>query len=65
MNAETEKEWMTLDETAKYLGVHRYTVMQFCRQKKIVHGKIGRRYRFKKKDLDSFIMRSGNAVARN
>ena len=46
---------MSVDEAAKYLNVSAFTLRSLARDKKIPGGKVGRRWRFRKEDLDEFL----------
>jgi len=46
---------MTLKETAEFLRVSAFTVAQLCRQNKIPHIKIGKRYIFVKETLEDWL----------
>lgn len=45
----------TPEQVAKILQVHHLTVLKFIKQKKLKAIKLGRVYRIKDKDLDSFL----------
>jgi excisionase family DNA binding protein len=40
------KEIMTVDEVAKYLGLHPHTVYRLCSEGKLPHTRIGRKFMF-------------------
>ena len=46
---------ITASETAEYLGISLDTVYRLCREKKLVHLKIGSRLLFKKSAIDNWI----------
>jgi excisionase family DNA binding protein len=46
---------MSIFEAAEYLGVSVFSLRKLAREKKIPAGKVGRQWRFRKDDLDSFI----------
>lgn len=54
--AETER-WLTTEEAAEYLNVHRETLRGWARKKEIPAAKLGNRggFRFKREDLDRFL----------
>lgn len=46
---------LTLNQTSDYLGVSRDTIRNLCIQGRFKHVRIGRLYKFTKKDLIEFI----------
>jgi excisionase family DNA binding protein len=50
-------EWLTTEEAAAYLKVHRETMRAWARKKVIPAVKLGNRggFRFKRPDLDAFL----------
>lgn len=42
----------TIDEVAKFLKLHPYTVRRLCREGKVPGFKFGGQWRFKKEDID-------------
>lgn len=54
---------MSVREAAKYLGLSEFSIRQLARGKKIPAGKIGRQWRFRKEDLDSFLLNQYHAEA--
>lgn len=46
---------MSIFEAAEYLGVSVFSLRKLAREKKIPAGKVGRQWRFRKDDLDSFV----------
>jgi excisionase family DNA binding protein len=46
---------MSIEEASKYLGMSEETVRYLARSKRIPAGKIGRKWRLNKDDLDSFL----------
>jgi excisionase family DNA binding protein len=46
---------MSIEEASKYLGMSCETVRYLARSKRIPGGKIGRKWRFNKTDLESFL----------
>ena len=47
--------WLSVDEVAKYLGVKRDTVYNWLEQKKMPGHKVGRLWKFKKDEIDSWV----------
>lgn len=52
-------EWLTSQQAASYLQVHINTLWNYTVRKKLKAGHIGRVYRFRKEDLDSFVLMRG------
>jgi excisionase family DNA binding protein len=54
--AETAR-WLTTEEAAAYMNVHRETLRGWARKKVIPAAKLGNRggFRFKREDLDRFL----------
>ena len=50
-----EKEIMSLDEAAEYLGVSKAWLMRACSEGKVPYTKFGKRYRFLKSTLDEWM----------
>ncbi len=48
-------EFYTVEEVAKALKLHPYTVRRLCREKKIPAFKFGGQWRINKDDLEKFI----------
>jgi len=46
---------MSISEAAKYLNISAFSLRRLAREKKIPGGKIGKQWRFRKEDLDSFL----------
>lgn len=46
---------MSIEEASQYLGMSEETVRYLARSKRIPAGKIGRKWRLNKDDLDSFL----------
>lgn len=51
-------ETYTIDEVAKFLKLHPYTVRRLCREGKVPGFKFGGQWRFKKEDIDLLSKRS-------
>ena len=50
-----KRSTLTASETAEYLGVSIDTIYKLCREKKIVHFRIGSRLLFKKAAIETWI----------
>ena len=46
---------MSIFEAAEYLGISVFSLRKLAREKRIPSGKVGRQWRFRKEDLDSFL----------
>lgn len=46
---------MSIFEAAEYLGISVFSLRKLARDKRIPSGKVGRQWRFRKDDLDSFL----------
>jgi len=46
---------MSIFEAAKYLGISVFSLRKLAREKRIPAGKVGRQWRFRQDDLDSFL----------
>ena len=57
---DTEGEILTLDEVAAYLKAGKRTVYRLAQEGEIPHSKLGRTWRFRRSDLDSWIAESIN-----
>lgn len=51
-------EFYTVDEVAKVLRLHPYTVRRLCREKRVPAFKFGGQWRFKKEDIDLLIKKA-------
>jgi excisionase family DNA binding protein len=54
----SEDRWQSVDEIAKYIGVSRDTIYTWVTQKGMPGHKVGRFWKFKKDEIDSWV-RSG------
>jgi len=52
--------WMTLEETAKYLQVSKDSIYRLAQNEKIPASKIGNLWRFKKEEIDDWMKNSRN-----
>jgi excisionase family DNA binding protein len=46
---------MSIFEAAKYLGISVFSLRKLAREKRLPAGKVGRQWRFRQDDLDSFL----------
>lgn len=53
---QTSGDWMDAKEAGRYLGFSVRTVRTKVKQKKLLFGKSGKEYRFRKQWLDDYIM---------
>lgn len=51
----TEAKLMNVDEAANYVGLSSFTVRRLAKQGSLPAAKIGRAYRFKREDIDSYL----------
>lgn len=54
----SDDRWQSVDEIAKYIGVSRDTIYTWVTQKGMPGHKVGRFWKFKKDEIDSWV-RSG------
>ena len=50
-----EDEFLTAEQVAKILQVHPFTVLKFIKKGKLKAAKLGRVYRIRRKDVDTFM----------
>ena len=55
-----EGRWCSLSEMSEYLGVSRFTIMNWIEKKKMPACKVGRLWKFKKAEVDEWV-KSGYA----
>jgi len=55
-----EDKWLSVDEIADYLGVKRDTIYNWISEKNMPAHKVGRFWKFRKDEVDTWI-RSGGA----
>lgn len=60
MNLEITDRWLSVQEIAQYLGISKETVYRWLDSKKIPAHKIGKQWKFKISQVDSWIT-SGQA----
>jgi excisionase family DNA binding protein len=46
---------MSIFEAAKYLGISVFSLRKLAREKRLPAGKVGRQWRFRQDDLDTFL----------
>lgn len=46
---------MSIFEAAQYLGISVFSLRKLARERRVPAGKVGRQWRFRKEDLDSFL----------
>ena len=46
---------MSIFEAAKYLGISVFSLRKLARESRLPAGKVGRQWRFRQEDLDSFL----------
>lgn len=54
-NEEKDPQYLNVEQVARQLDVHRLTVIGFVTAGELKAVKIGRRWRFRQQDVDSFI----------
>jgi excisionase family DNA binding protein len=47
--------WLSVDETASYLGVKRDTIYKWIDRKKMPAHKVGRLWKFRKQEIDEWV----------
>ena len=50
-----EDRWVSVEEIAEYLGINRDTVYKWIERKKMPAHKVGRLWKFKKSQIDSWV----------
>ncbi|NCN05111.1 MAG: helix-turn-helix domain-containing protein [Spirochaetales bacterium] len=55
-----EDRWLSVDEIGDYLGIKRDTVYKWIAEKEMPAHRVGRFWKFKTKEVDSWV-RQGNA----
>ena len=56
-----EDRWLSVEDVCEYLGCSRETVYNWINERGMPANKVGRLWKFKKKDIDAWV-RSGNAA---
>ncbi len=54
-----EDRWLSVDEIAEYLGVKRDTVYKWVGERQMPGHKIGRLWKFSKRDVDLWVRNGG------
>lgn len=62
MDSKMEDRWLSVDEIGDYIGIKRDTVYKWISDKGMPAHKIGRLWKFKKNDVDTWV-REGKASA--
>ncbi len=57
-----EDRWISVDETAEYLGVSKDTVYTWVSAKGMPGHKVGRFWKFKKDEVDEWVRAGGAAI---
>ena len=57
------KDWMTIEETAKYLQIGKTLLYDLAREETIPANRVGNKWLFNKDDLDSWV-RSNKPIER-
>jgi len=60
-----EAKLMNVEEAASYVGLSSFTVRRLAKQGSLPAAKIGRAYRFKREDIDSYLREQYNTGATN
>jgi len=55
MESKMEDRWLSVDEIGDYLGIKRDTVYKWISEKGMPAHKIGRLWKFKKDDVDTWV----------
>ncbi len=61
LNDNNEKGYISIDEAAKYLDVKTITLRNWIKGKKIPAYKIGKLWKFKRSELDSWVVSGKSA----
>lgn len=56
-----EDRWLSVDEIATYLGIKRDTVYNWISSKKMPAHRVGRLWKFKKHEVDTWVTTGGAA----
>ena len=54
-----EERWLSVDEIAGHLGIKRDTVYKWISERRMPGHKIGRLWKFNKKEVDAWVMSGG------
>lgn len=55
-----DERWLSVEEISQYLGIKRDTIYKWLESKRMPAHKVGRLWKFQKKEIDTWI-RSGEA----
>lgn len=58
-----EERWLSVDEIGDYLGIKRDTVYKWISEKSMPAHKIGRLWKFKKNQVDKWIVNGGSDIS--
>lgn len=53
-----DDKWLSVNEIADYLGVKRDTIYKWINRKQLPGHKVGRLWKFRKKDVDDWILKA-------
>ena len=56
-----EDRWLTVDDICKYLSITKDTVYKWIEQKGMPVSKIGRKWLFRKEDIDDWVKSKSNS----
>jgi len=56
-----EDRWLTVDDICKYLSITKDTVYKWIEQKGMPTSKIGRKWLFRKEDIDEWVKSKSNS----
>ncbi len=59
-----DERWLSVDEIAVYLGVKRDTVYKWINRKYLPAHKVGRLWKFRKREVDDWVYSDKTATAR-
>ena len=54
-NAELHDEWLSTDEAASFLKIHKKTLLRYREAGKLAYSKDGRKIRYKKSDIIKYL----------
>tara|TARA_R110000868_G_scaffold258137_14_gene515466 strand:- start:11324 stop:11536 length:213 start_codon:yes stop_codon:yes gene_type:complete len=63
MNLEITDRWLSVQEIAHYLGISKETVYRWVDSKKIPAHKIGKQWKFKTLEVDTWVIQGGAQTA--
>jgi len=59
MEANMEDRWLSVDDIASYLGIKRDTVYKWISEKQMPAHRMGRLWKFRKKQVDAWVEAGG------